>query len=72
MQYPRKPLIEICNELLSVSQSQSYVTAVCHSASLSSCEALFGSQDQIFVTVRDLRGFVDVGHPHWREDESVV
>jgi hypothetical protein len=30
----------------------------------------FGAQDQIFVTVSF--GFVDMGRPLWRKDESVV
>jgi hypothetical protein len=31
-----------------------------------------GAQDQIFITVRELRGFLYVGCPRWREDESVI
>jgi hypothetical protein len=31
-----------------------------------------GAYDQIFITVRQLRGFVDVGRSLWREDRSVV
>jgi hypothetical protein len=31
-----------------------------------------GAQDQVFISVGKLSGFVDVGRPLWREDGSLV
>jgi hypothetical protein len=52
------------------SQIQSYVTTDGQTASLLWSQAASGVEDLIFVTVS--WGFVHVGRPLWREDESVV
>jgi hypothetical protein len=51
-------------------QSQSLITTDGQSGSLSWCQALFGAQDQDFVTVKQMR-FCWCGCRFWWEDGSV-
>jgi hypothetical protein len=55
------------------SQSQNYVTTDGQSASVSWCQAARAAQNEIFVTVRQLRVCSwEGGCPLWREDGSVA
>jgi hypothetical protein len=53
------------------SQSRCSVTTDGESASLSSCQAHSGNQNQIFITVSNC-ALVYLGLPLWREDGSVL
>jgi hypothetical protein len=59
------------NRLNCKSKNQNCVTTDGQSASLSSSQAPIWAQDEIFVTVRQLRVFY-VGRSLWRKDGSVV